>query len=435
MKLTFAFSFLSVCCLMSGAMFSPVSADETESTTTENTTTENTTTENTTTVTTETLPDSEYDYEGAFLPQSWTYFHWVGDELDISGTVLNLSVLNPDGTFDRDPFGLRVRVKRGDYSDSYTFDTGAVDNITEGNYQVAVNTKGGDILTVKKNDRICRVKLIDYSATFSVFFKAPTYDLGLFGDNYSTNIYCMPEDTYDIHMTLNTEIESCVVADPSVAEIIGTYERDSMLYFKVKCLDYGETDITVTLPDGRTASCTFHVITEEELYTETTTTVIYDDAYFPPSTDSADEHTTAVTTDTDLTDPSDSTFADMTEPDAGNTDASHIASDQELCEWAVNDYKARSGNTDVSAKITNKRDGAYEITIKDAGRNVLDVYTVDPVSGIGNNAAAEKVDLPQTGNNVMTDRLIFVGALTLVGIGMSMAVVSGILRRRETKTK
>jgi hypothetical protein len=415
---------------MSGALFSPVSADSTE----ETFTTENTTTANTTTVTTtKALTDSEYDYEGAFLPESWTYFHWVGDELDLSDTVLNLSILNPDGkTFDRDPFRLHARVNSGDYSDYYALDTSAVDNTTEGDYEVSVNTKGGNIITVTK-DRTYRIKLIDYSTTFTVLFKAPTYDLGLYGDNYATNIYCMPEDTYDIHMTLNTEIESCVVADPSVAEIIGTYERDSMLYFKVKCLDYGETDITVTLPDGRTASCTFHVITEEELYPETTTTVIYEDYYTSCTTISETEQTTTTVFENDLTSVPESSTADMTEMHSDYTNPKHITSDQELCEWAEYDYKAKSGLTDVSAEITSKADGAYEITLKDTDGSVLDVYSIDPASGIGKNAAEETVDLPQTGNNVMTNRLIFVGALALIGIGLCMATVSGILRRKENE--
>ena len=109
----------------------------------------------------------------------------------------------------------------------------------------------------------------------------------------------------------------------------------------------------------------------------------------------------------------------------------HIASDEELCEWAVNDYEDKTGQTDVSAEITSKSDDVYEITLKDKDGNVVDVYTIDPVTGGGTNSTDEAVDLPQTGNNSLKNWLWVLGALMLIGCGTFAVKTSGFIRRKE----
>lgn len=111
----------------------------------------------------------------------------------------------------------------------------------------------------------------------------------------------------------------------------------------------------------------------------------------------------------------------------------HIASDDKLCVWAVNDYKNKTGETDISAEITSTSDNVYEITLKDKDGNVVDVYKVDPVTGSGTNSAQKYVDLPQTGNNSLINWLWVIGAFMLIGGGIFTVKSSCFIRRKENE--
>ena len=88
---------------------------------------------------------------------------------------------------------------------------------------------------------------------------------------------------------------------------------------------------------------------------------------------------------------------------------------------------------DVELNITP--DGQREIILKDNEGNVLDTYTVDPVTGEATNSADEVISLPQTGNNSVRNILIVLGAFALIGFGIAAAMLSGILRRRVNNEK
>lgn len=108
----------------------------------------------------------------------------------------------------------------------------------------------------------------------------------------------------------------------------------------------------------------------------------------------------------------------------------NIGSDEELCEWAINDYEQKTGITAAKAEITSKGD-TYEITLTDDEGNVLDVYTIDPLTGVGTDTEGETVDLPQTGNNSMKNWLIVFGALMLIGLGVVSVKASRVSFRRK----
>ncbi|MCR4640221.1 FMN-binding protein [Ruminococcus sp.] len=112
-------------------------------------------------------------------------------------------------------------------------------------------------------------------------------------------------------------------------------------------------------------------------------------------------------------------------------DKDNIASDEELCSWAVNDYQSKNKVTDASASIKRTSDGDREISITDSKGNVLDKYTVDPETGKGVNSANEPVNLPQTGNNSMYRLFIILGAFMMIGLGMICIKGSMKVRRRE----
>jgi len=109
----------------------------------------------------------------------------------------------------------------------------------------------------------------------------------------------------------------------------------------------------------------------------------------------------------------------------------NIASYEELCDWANKDYQNRNKTADTSASIKPGTDGNIEVTITDTTDKVLDKYTIDPKTGKGVNSADEAVDLPQTGNNSLTNILIVTIAFVMLGLGLICIKLSMTIRRKE----
>ena len=151
---------------------------------------------------------------------------------------------------------------------------------------------------------------------------------------------------------------------------------------------------------------------------ETTTTT----AKTEITTTTAKPETSATTTTTQAT----------TEPVA-TTEAptSHVASNEEFCEWAINDYQDKTGVTPANAEITEISDTQYEITLTDNSGAVLDKYSINPNTGVGTNSNNEEINLPQTGNNSMRNLCIAIGAFVFAGIGFYAVKTSGVIRRKE----
>ena len=115
---------------------------------------------------------------------------------------------------------------------------------------------------------------------------------------------------------------------------------------------------------------------------------------------------------------------------SSTTSMTNIA-DEDLCSWAINDYQKKTGVTPANAEITARSEEACEITLTDENGNVLDVYTVDPKTGTGTDSSNTEVNLPQTGNNSMTNWLLCVGAALFMALGFGAVKASGILKRKE----
>ena len=115
---------------------------------------------------------------------------------------------------------------------------------------------------------------------------------------------------------------------------------------------------------------------------------------------------------------------------AATTSVTNIA-DEDLCNWAINDYQKKTGVTPANAEITARSENACKITLTDENGNVLDVYTVDPKTGTGTDSSNAEVNLPQTGNNSMTNWLLCVGAAMFMALGFGAVKASGILKRKE----
>ncbi len=130
---------------------------------------------------------------------------------------------------------------------------------------------------------------------------------------------------------------------------------------------------------------------------------------------------------------SDQTPSETGTDNTGDTAAEfNIASDEELAQWAINDYQEKTGITAASAEIRTVSDEEYEIILKDADGNILDTYTIDPETGIGTNSSNEAVDLPQTGNFSTRSLLTAIGAVLMIAFGAAAIVCSGVLGRRKS---
>ncbi len=114
--------------------------------------------------------------------------------------------------------------------------------------------------------------------------------------------------------------------------------------------------------------------------------------------------------------------------DLANTE--NIISDEDLCNWAINDYEEKTGIIAEKAIITSKRE-YYEITLYDDDGNVLDVYTVHPKTGIGFDQNGVQIDLPQTGNNSLRPIFVASTALFLIMGGLFAINKSGVIRRKR----
>ncbi|MBD5142136.1 MAG: hypothetical protein HDT22_00755 [Ruminococcus sp.] len=84
----------------------------------------------------------------------------------------------------------------------------------------------------------------------------------------------------------------------------------------------------------------------------------------------------------------------------------------------MNNYKSKNNIKNiVKASSSALENGQYEITLTDEKETVLDIYIINPVTGIGTNSKNEEINLPQTGNNSLKNLLISINALLATGFG------------------
>ena len=180
------------------------------------------------------------------------------------------------------------------------------------------------------------------------------------------------------------------------------------------------TSSATTKPTTVTTSST---TTKPTIATTSSTTTKLTTATTSSATTEQTTKTTAIT----------STSTTMPITTSISTSVTNIA-DDDLCSWAINDYQKKTGIMAAAATITARSEDAYEITLTDENGGVLDVYTVDPKTGVGTDSSDTEVNLPQTGNNAMTNRLICIGAILLIGFGFLAVKASGTSKRKKGET-
>ena len=144
--------------------------------------------------------------------------------------------------------------------------------------------------------------------------------------------------------------------------------------------------------------------------------------------------TAAITTTTATTTTTTTTAATTSEKTSSEVNASSDA-DKILVNKAITDLQNKTGKlvgiTSIKTTAENKR----EIILMDYEGNVLDTYTIDPETGTGTNAAGEAVELPQTGNNSMSNVLILLGAVMMIVFGLAVIAKSEVLAPRKKNEK
>lgn len=180
-----------------------------------------------------------------------------------------------------------------------------------------------------------------------------------------------------------------------------------------------------------TTSTTVTTTTSSNTTTNTTTPVTTADTTTSTFTDTTNETTTVTTSSTIAPSSSTSTSIETT-TETTTTEIPKIdVSPYELSNWAENDYYQKTGIEPYTSTYTENADGTLTITLWDNEGNVLDIYTVHSKTGVGFDSNGENVNLPQTGNNSMSNWLMILGTFLLIGVGAIAIKFSGISVHRK----
>lgn len=188
----------------------------------------------------------------------------------------------------------------------------------------------------------------------------------------------------------------------------------------------GEETTTTTTETTTTTTTTTTTATATTTTTEETTTTS-EETTTPETTTTTTTEATTTTTEETTTESTTTTVSETTT----TTTEKYFASEDELCNMAIEDYKQKTGTTPAKAEATTNADGTLSIVLTDESDKVLDTYVIDPVTGIGTSSDGSEVNLPQTGNNSMKTVAATSAALALTLLGSFAVVKSGVIRKKE----
>ena len=246
------------------------------------------------------------------------------------------------------------------------------------------------------------------------------------------------EETTTKNETTATTEATTVTTSGTIATTDETTTNETTATTEATTTTSGTTSATVvtTATSGTTSATKATTATSETAATTKATTATSGTTSATKAT-TATSGTTATTSATQTTTitsasntESTATTSATTITTAVTTSVTNIA-DEDLCSWAINDYQKKAGIVPANAEITARSEETCEITLTDENGNVLDVYTVDPKTGTGTDSSNAEVNLPQTGNNAMTNWLLCVGAAMFMAFGFGAVKASGIFKRKE----
>ncbi len=262
--------------------------------------------------------EDDYDYEAAIIFDKISQEFYTGDEpvLDLSKVTLKVAVRDPEGTY-----GVHLGSFRADgetLRNCFRIDMSELDLTKPGWQPVYVETIGGTYAEFESFARWpgdpyagkLRVRFNSYRFARSVDVLQKSTELqfavwdGIQSGGADINVPLEPQFSY-FAVHLNNAWDSAItytVGDPAVAEITEVQRTADQHneWFKVIPHKLGDTTLTATADDGRTVTCTLHVIPSEDYYppVETgTSTVVWSSAQTTATTakTTVPEETTGVT--------------------------------------------------------------------------------------------------------------------------------------------
>ena len=262
-------------------------------------TTTSTTGVSTKTVTTTANPRG-YDFDGTIFRKDYEWSYYLNDELDLSKLTLAVAVINPSGDYSTEIVESTFSYESGNYSDLYTLDTSKVDMSTPGKYKIYIRSK--------------KDAIGDFETFPSRFLSAGHYKVRMDGHESYFTITVRDierpvevEDT-DFRFVNHQGSNDCVSITKGMSaavalygyklkEIMENYNAPSVFTFEIgdesiarlntDCtkgatvllngLEIGETTLTATAPNGKTATIIIIVHEYEEPvdYPQTTTTTAH----------------------------------------------------------------------------------------------------------------------------------------------------------------
>ncbi len=155
------------------------------------------------------------------------------------------------------------------------------------------------------------------------------------------------------------------------------------------------------------------------------------------TTTTAESTTTTTVTTTTTADTAPETTAQTSETTSTETttvtEKQYFAPVSELGDMAAKDYESKKGKAPAKTVTTENEDGTVTVSLQDEAGKVLDTYTIDPVTGTGKDSKGGEVNLPQTGNNVLSGVAALAGALVLMGAGAAAVAGSGVFRKKDSE--
>ena len=239
-------------------------------------TTTPTTTVSTTTVTT--IENSKgYDFDGTLFRGDYQWSYYLNDELDLSRLTLEVAIIDPRGDYRTDYVKCNFSYESGKYSDLYTLDTSEVDMSNPGQYKIYIRTKKGAIGDFKtfKSDYLSagnyKVRMDGHESYFTITVGEKERPVEVedtdfrfvnnFGDNDCVSItkgmpaavslygYKAKELIKD---TISPSVFKFEIGDESIASLNTDYTKG--ITVMIKALEIGETTLTATAPNGKTAT-------------------------------------------------------------------------------------------------------------------------------------------------------------------------------------
>ena len=255
-------------------------------------------------------PARKTEFSGVLVHKSGSLSFYEGQEPDYGQLEIELHLEDQWGTYGHAAGSFQIG--SGAHANCYTLDTSEVDPNTPGTYYVYVDTVEGaeddfdnfsEIPQIGLSRGPIHVTMVKHRTSFMVTVMEKRTELQI---GNGSGEYTLPlTDRINFFTVYNLweDNDSAVYSfsDPSVAEIVGKNMDvfGCAQVLQIRFLKTGDTTLTVTAVDGRTASCLFHVISAEDIIEpeSITTVAVKTDV----STD-VTQGLTTYTTVTDLTD-------------------------------------------------------------------------------------------------------------------------------------